>query len=318
MDIEDKILKTFQKIIAQGKLGHSYLIVGDDNDVLNGFTTKFLAQCVADKFSSDNLYSYPYLAEVKAKSVSRIISVDQTREFEKHFQIKGEKGWRRIGIIWDADRMNEQAQNAFLKTLEEPTDGSLIILVTSTPKGILPTVRSRCQLISLRTGKKYHQLHRYDEIVTVLKELKPSSGAEKSLTAANVVKDIFSQIGEIASQKVTLIEADPNESKVEKKDREATNKALLKSEYLRIREDYIGLLFTWFSQLVLLANGVKTSSLDHGYFFEQGAPEWLNELDSNAAEYQLECCQEFCKNLNYNVKEELLIDDFFLKVVEKI
>jgi len=57
---------------------------------------------------------------------------------------------RRIVLIERADRANEQIQNALLKTLEEPTDRHLFILVADDPSRLLPTIRSRCQ--ALRVG----------------------------------------------------------------------------------------------------------------------------------------------------------------------
>ena len=59
-----------------------------------------------------------------------------------------EGGWR-IVILRDADRMNEEAQNALLKTLEEPGTSTLLALVTGNPESLLPTTRSRCVPVAL-------------------------------------------------------------------------------------------------------------------------------------------------------------------------
>jgi DNA polymerase-3 subunit delta' len=57
-------------------------------------------------------------------------------------------GQRRVFLIRDAERMNEGAQNALLKTLEEPPGSGCLILVTSSAERLLPTIRSRCQRVS--------------------------------------------------------------------------------------------------------------------------------------------------------------------------
>lgn len=57
------------------------------------------------------------------------------------------RGRRRVFVIRDAERMNEEAQNALLKTLEEPPGSACLILVTSSAERLLPTIRSRCQRI---------------------------------------------------------------------------------------------------------------------------------------------------------------------------
>ncbi|MEX0728224.1 MAG: DNA polymerase III subunit delta' [Planctomycetaceae bacterium] len=54
---------------------------------------------------------------------------------------------RKVAIVDDADCMNAEAANAFLKTLEEPTPDTIIILISSQPDSLLPTIRSRCQLL---------------------------------------------------------------------------------------------------------------------------------------------------------------------------
>lgn len=56
-------------------------------------------------------------------------------------------GRRKIAIIDDADLLNDASANALLKTLEEPPRNSLIILIASRPEAILPTIRSRCQVL---------------------------------------------------------------------------------------------------------------------------------------------------------------------------
>ncbi len=57
------------------------------------------------------------------------------------------EGRRRVVIVDDADRLTEDAQNALLKSLEEPAAGSIFVLVTSRPDSLLPTIRSRCSQV---------------------------------------------------------------------------------------------------------------------------------------------------------------------------
>src|SRR5262249_48264438 len=60
------------------------------------------------------------------------------------------EGRRKIAIIDDADLFNDASGNALLKTLEEPPAHSLLILLTTNPELLLPTIRSRCQIVPLR------------------------------------------------------------------------------------------------------------------------------------------------------------------------
>jgi DNA polymerase-3 subunit delta' len=79
------------------------------------------------------------------------IKVDQVREAIDRAGYRPFEGRRRVVIIDDADAMMSEAQNALLKTLEEPPAASTFVLIASRPDVLLPTVRSRCQ--RLRFGR---------------------------------------------------------------------------------------------------------------------------------------------------------------------
>lgn len=75
----------------------------------------------------------------------RSLKIDQIREVERHAALSPYAGQRRVAIVDAAEAMTQQAQNAFLKTLEEPPGGAVLILVSAAPTALLPTIRSRCQ-----------------------------------------------------------------------------------------------------------------------------------------------------------------------------
>jgi DNA polymerase-3 subunit delta' len=81
------------------------------------------------------------------RAEKNIIKVDQAREIERETNFRPHEGRARIFIIEDADKMNAQASNALLKTLEEAAPTSYLILVTTRPDNLLTTIRSRCQTI---------------------------------------------------------------------------------------------------------------------------------------------------------------------------
>jgi DNA polymerase-3 subunit delta' len=79
---------------------------------------------------------------------SREIKIAQIRALQERLSFKALEARRKFAIIVGAEAMNPQAQNALLKTLEEPPDATTLILVSSAPQALLPTIRSRCLKLS--------------------------------------------------------------------------------------------------------------------------------------------------------------------------
>jgi DNA polymerase III subunit delta' len=78
----------------------------------------------------------------------QFIKIEQTREMLKEAHFKPDEGRRRVYLLDEAERLKEQAANSILKTLEEPPDTSLLILITAKPYALLETIRSRCQMMN--------------------------------------------------------------------------------------------------------------------------------------------------------------------------
>ena len=82
-----------------------------------------------------------------AGTPSREIRVEQIRALQERLSVRPLESERNVAIVASAEQMNAQAQNAFLKTLEEPPSVSMLILVASSPDRLLATIRSRCSRI---------------------------------------------------------------------------------------------------------------------------------------------------------------------------
>jgi DNA polymerase III subunit delta' len=94
-----------------------------------------------------NAGTHPDLVFVRPED-SKLIKVDQIRALNHWVSQTSGQGGDKVAIIYPAEQMNGQSANALLKCLEEPTPGTLFILVADQPAKILPTVRSRCQVMA--------------------------------------------------------------------------------------------------------------------------------------------------------------------------
>lgn len=89
-------------------------------------------------------------------AVGATISIEQIRDLFHFFALKttGKSSTRRVVVIPDAEQMNQPAQNALLKMLEEPPEDAVLILTSSVPHKLLPTITSRTQKLLLRKPAK--------------------------------------------------------------------------------------------------------------------------------------------------------------------
>lgn len=80
---------------------------------------------------------------------SKQIRIDQVRDLQAFLRIGTHRGGMRVALIRPAEAMNPATSNSLLKSLEEPPPGTLMLLVSSDPQRLLPTVRSRCQAVPI-------------------------------------------------------------------------------------------------------------------------------------------------------------------------
>ncbi len=93
---------------------------------------------------------HPDLAWLHATEDSRQIRIEQVRDLAGDLALTSHAGGYKVGVLSPADALNRFAANALLKTLEEPPAQTLLVLVTTQPSRLPPTVRSRCQRLRLR------------------------------------------------------------------------------------------------------------------------------------------------------------------------
>jgi DNA polymerase-3 subunit delta' len=111
--------------------------------------TRFAACDACADCSLTRAGSHPDLHWLRPAEERKSIGVDQVRETCERLAMTSMRRGFRVAIVVPAQAMTTSAQNALLKTLEEPAPRTLIVLVTARPSGLLPTLRSRCQRLEI-------------------------------------------------------------------------------------------------------------------------------------------------------------------------
>ncbi|WP_417614380.1 DNA polymerase III subunit delta' [Oceanisphaera sp.] len=153
-------------LIAQRQLGHALLLKGIEGLGKRELGLQ-LAQALLCQHTSDGENKVPPQAEVAVpcghchacqlvvagnhsdlhiiRTDQRSISVDTIRQLTQVLSESARLGHGKVAVIEQAEKMTEAAANALLKTLEEPAGQSNLLLISSQPDRLLPTIRSRCQ-----------------------------------------------------------------------------------------------------------------------------------------------------------------------------
>lgn len=157
----DRLVDDLRRGLAQGRFPHAFLFVGPEG-VGKGRFARTLAQALLcerrPESALDPCGECPSCHQVEAGTHPDVLAVAKPedrhelpikviRDLCLDLGLKPMRGTRRVAIVDDADDLSEEAANAFLKTLEEPPPGSVLILIGTTAEAQLDTVVSRCRVL---------------------------------------------------------------------------------------------------------------------------------------------------------------------------
>lgn len=143
-DIRNKLINS----INANKMTHAHLFTGED-----GIGKSVLAHEVAVYILNNGKQmdrEYADIKEYRILESKKSILVEQVRAIIEEINKKPYEGDKKVIIVHQADKMTSQAQNAFLKTIEEPPKGVFIFLLCENAANVLETVKSRCQIHNLK------------------------------------------------------------------------------------------------------------------------------------------------------------------------
>ena len=150
----EKIIEGFFRRVDNGTLSHAHLIIGP-----NGIGKSILARIFALKILNKEK-DIDYVDIVNYRPSKASMGVDEVREIIEEVSKRPYEGDKKVIIIHEGSKLTIQAQNALLKTIEEPPQGVYIILLAESLETLLETIKSRCQVYKLTPLTK-DELYKY-------------------------------------------------------------------------------------------------------------------------------------------------------------
>jgi DNA polymerase-3 subunit delta' len=332
---QTQAIELLQRSLTRGRLGHAYLFSGDQLEQLEGLA-RTLAKTLncqdpvrigngpacdsCDECLSCRKIDHDTHADIhwaRPESKSRIITVEQMRELMRQVQLKPTEAAHKVAVISGADRLNPQAANAFLKTLEEPPANSILVLLSTEPSRILETILSRCLRLNcfgnsrrqldaaeaewlgkfgaLAAGEQKSMLGRYRLLDAVLQRLAEiRAGVDEKLTASSPL------------EKYDDLESDLRG----KWEDELT--AAIEAEYRRRRADLLRLVQAWLRDIWLrtLAAGETLLAFPN----VPGAEAVARRISARQASENLMTLEQIQRLLHTNVQESLALEVGLLKL----
>jgi DNA polymerase III subunit delta' len=268
-------VELLQRSLERGRLAHAYLFCGHQLDRLEGLarTLAKTLNCLhpvkkggiaidcCDHCLNCQKIEHGNHADVfwvRPESKTRLIKIGQIvhrddsppRVLLDAVNLKPTESQYKFGIVVAADRMNDQAANAFLKTLEEPPPCSVLILLTTEPQRLLETIHSRCLRLSFAAEGPQQLPPAQMEWLTRFSEM--AAMDQKSLVGRYRLMDVLlRKLSEVkTSIEETLTARSPLEKYEDAEDKlrdkwEEELKAAVEAEYRRQRSDFLLALQWW-------------------------------------------------------------------------
>ncbi len=157
---QSQLVGRMDRILSGGRIVHAYLFTGPAGSGKKTLSSLFAQALLCEgpgekpcgvcrtcrQFQAG---SHPDVMWIRRQEGRKNILIEQIRDMQEKMKVKPFQAGNRICFIENAQEMTEQAQNALLKTLEEPPSHSVFFLLADSTFSILPTIRSRCQMVRI-------------------------------------------------------------------------------------------------------------------------------------------------------------------------
>ena len=270
-----QIVEQLQRTVASDRIAGAYLFYGPEGigkeTVARYFAQLILCQqgaqpgappvigkgqvcgtCLAcRKVDSGN---HPDLQFIRPEG--SLLKIGQIRELQKQIIYEPLEARRKIYILADTERMNPEAENCLLKTLEEPPAASVLILLTSNIQALLPTTRSRCQIL------QFHPMptQALAEILVNKFSVAPDQATMLAIAADGAIGKALTQLekGDIHTESVPEILKETN-----------LLAAFKLAENFKDNPETLNELVTWYRDLLFLQQGAPSELIAHVHSLDE-------------------------------------------------
>ena len=331
------VVELLQKSLDRGRVAHAYLFSGDDLGEMEGLarTLAKTLNCAHPPSRAANGQpldscdaclncrridggGHPDVQWIRPESKLRVITIDQIRELIQTISLKPTEADYKFAVIVCADRMNVQAANAFLKTLEEPPARSVLVLLTSAIEQVLETILSRC----LRLHFAGEAGARIDAAGQAWIESLASSASKprKSLLARyrllGLITARLSQMRQAIEQQLEAaspLSRYPDAEKDTQDKWQSELNAAVEAEYRRQRAELLLLLQWWLRDVWLLAMEMDPAALAVPQV-RDATSQVARRISSREASANLQQLESLQRQLTTNVQEALALEIALLKL----
>lgn len=197
MDEQRVVTTLLKKSIQNNKIVQAYLFYSDDIDYIYKYAKNFSKEIITkDLDTKDNIckkIDEDIYSELKiVEPISNNIKKEQLIDLQKEVQNKPIEGNKIVYIIKNCEKLTAASSNSILKFLEEPADDIVAILLTDNISYVLPTIKSRCQVVNFNRIKKDKNENTYDLFYNLLifDNSDPDDMNKKIDAAVNFIENI--------------------------------------------------------------------------------------------------------------------------------
>ena len=317
-----EIIQYIKNAVSQNKVSHAYILNGERGSGKKMLAKLFAQTLQCEKGGEEPCYechscrqaignNHPDIIRVSHEKPNTI-SVDDIRvQINEDIQIKPYSSKYKIYIVPDADMMTVQAQNALLKTIEEPPAYAVIFLLTENAQSLLPTICSRCVMLKLtnikdRLVKKYlmEELHVPDYKADVCTAFAQGNIGKATMLASS---EHFNEIKDEAVQLLKYIDTMELHELVEAVKRISVYKIEI--------TDFLDILMIWYRDVLLYK---ATKNIDRVIFGEQLGfiKERAKKSSYEGIETILDALEKAKARIKANVNFELVMELLLLTIKE--